>query len=123
MSKYQQYRTASSRSREEREKIHPIWRGIGFIFMVLAPVMGYFGSLMLLDANKQQSWFPIPQSWLASGADPFLYVKIGLTIILAALIFFVLQLIGSIIIRIAGPERYGPLDVPPITGVKKKRAR
>lgn len=123
MTKYSQFRGSTSRSRQEKEQIHPIWRGIGFIFMVLAPVMGYFGSLMIIEANKQNKWFIVPRDFLASGPDSYLYVKIGLTIILAALIFFVLQFIGMIILRISGPDRYGPLDVPPIEGVKKHKAR
>lgn len=123
MTKYSQFRGSTSRSRQEKQQIHPIWRGIGFIFMVLAPVMGYFGSLIIIEANKQNKWFIVPRDFLASGADSYLYIKIGLTIILAALIFFVLQFIGMIILRISGPDRYGPLDVPPIEGVKKRKAR
>lgn len=123
MTKYTQYHSSSSLSKAERERIHPIWRGVGFIFMILAPVMGYFGSLLLIEANKQNRWFIIPREWLASGADSLLYIKIALTILLTALVFFILQFIGLIIIRAVSPERYGPMDVPPITGVKKKRAR
>lgn len=123
MTKYTQYSSSRRPTRKEREQIHPIWRGVGFLFMVLAPVMGYFGSLLLIDANKQNKWLVIPNDFLASGSDPMLYVKIALTILLAAVIFFILQFIGMLIFRVLGPERYGPMDVPPITGVKKKRAR
>lgn len=123
MTKYTNYSTSRRPTRKEREHIHPIWRGVGFLFMVLAPVMGYFGSLLLIDANKTNKWIIIPNDLLASGSDPMLYVKIGLTILLAFIIFFILQFIGMLVFQIAGPERYGPLDVPPISGVKKKRAR
>lgn len=123
MTKYTNYSTTRRPTRKEREQIHPIWRGVGFLFMILAPVMGYFGSLLLIEANKKNHWIAISQDFLASGKDPMLYVKIGLTILLAFLIFFILQFIGMLVFRVAGPERYGPLDVPPITGVKKKRAR
>ena len=122
MTKFSNYRN-TSQSRQEKEQIHPIWRGVGFIFIILAPLMGWFGAQVLLDANKENGWFRIPSDFLARGADSLLYVKIGLTIILAFLIFFVLQFIGVILYRMVGPERYGPLDVPPITGVKKRKAR
>jgi hypothetical protein len=46
-----------------------------------------------------------------------------LTIVLAFLIFFILQFIGMAIYSLVGPPRYGPMDVPPITGVRKKKAR
>lgn len=123
MTKYTQFRSSSSKTRAERDKIHPIWRGVGFLFMILAPVMGYFGALLLIDANKKNQWVIIPRELLASGTDSMLYIKIGLTVVLAALIFAILQFIGVIIIQMISPERYGPLDVPPISGVKKRRAR
>ena len=110
-------------SRQDKDQVHPIWRGVGFIFMILAPLMGWFGAQVLLDANKENGWFRIPNSFMAPGTGSLLYVKIGLTIILAFFVFFVLQFIGVILYRMVGPERYGPLDVPPITGVKKRKAR
>jgi len=123
MTRYTNYSASHRQSRKDRDQIHPIWRGVGFLFMVLAPFLGYFGALLLIDANEKKGWMSIPNDFLASGSDPMLYVKIGLTILLAALIFFILQFIGLVIYRIVGPERLGPMDVPPITGVKKKRAR
>jgi len=122
MTKFSNYHTPEP-SRQERETVHPIWRGVGFIFLILAPVMGYFGSLVLLDANKVNGWMVIPAAFMAPGKDSLLYVKIGLTILLALIIFAVLQLIGLIIYQMVGPSRYGPMDVPPISGVKKKKAR
>jgi uncharacterized membrane protein YdbT with pleckstrin-like domain len=121
MTKYSNYNRG--RSREEKEAVHPIWRGVGFIFLILAPVMGYYASLLLIEANAENGWFKIPRDILAPGADPNLYIKIGLTILMAFLIFFILQFVGILIYRIAGPERYGPMDVPPITGVKTKKSR
>lgn len=122
MTKFYNYR-GNTPSRQEKEATHPIWRGVGFIFMILAPVMGWFGAQVLLEANKANGWIKIPPDFYAPGADSLLYVKIGLTILLAFLIFFVLQFIGIIIFRMVGPERYGPMDVPPITGVKTKKSR
>ena len=122
MTKFSSYR-GDSRSRQDKQDVHPIWRGVGFIFMILAPLMGWFGAQVLLEANQKSGWFRIPSSFMAPGADSLLFVKIGLTIILAFFVFFVLQFIGVILYRMVGPERYGPLDVPPITGVKKRKAR
>lgn len=122
MTKFSNYHTAEPPKKDPND-VHPIWRGVGFIFLILAPVMGYFGSLVLLDANKANKWLDIPTNFLAAGSDPLLYVKIGLTILLALVVFVILQFIGLIIFQLVGPSRYGPLDVEPITGVKKKKAR
>jgi hypothetical protein len=122
MTKFSGYQ-GSSQIRKPKAEVHPIWRGLGFIYLILAPVLGYYGSLVLLDANKTNKWISIPANFLANGSDPLLFVKIGLTIVLAFLIFFILQFIGMAIYSLVGPPRYGPMDVPPITGVRKKKAR
>ncbi len=122
MTKFYNYHGGNP-SNSRKDESHPIWRGVGFIFLILAPVMGWFGAQVLLEANKTNGWFRIPADFYASGSDPLLYVKIGLTILLALLIFFVFQFIGVLLYRMVGPERYGPMDVPPITGVKKKKSR
>lgn len=125
MTKYTSYRPsgAETRSREEREKIHPIWRGIGWILMFIFPVMGWFGSIYLLDQNAKQKWIAIPASFLAKGADQYLFVKIGLTIVIVFILFFIFQLISFAILRGFGQERYGPMDIPRAAyrGKKSKR--
>jgi len=121
MTKFSNYNRG--RSREEKEVIHPIWRGVGFIFLILAPVMGYYESLVLLAENKEKGWFNIPSDLLAPGADPDLYLKIGLTILLGFLFFFIFQFVGILIYRMVGPDRYGPMDIPPISGGKIRKSR
>ena len=50
MTKYSNYRsTSGTLSRQEREKIHPIWRGIGLILVFSLCRDGWFGSIWLLD--------------------------------------------------------------------------
>ncbi|MFN7036113.1 MAG: hypothetical protein ACK4SN_07070, partial [Bellilinea sp.] len=93
--------------RETRNSVHPIWRGVGFVLIVLTPILGYFGTIALLEENARQKWFVIPVDLLAPGADPLLYVKIGMTLILAFLIYFIFQFISMVLFRLLGPSRYG----------------
>lgn len=125
MTKYSNYRPsdAGTQSRQEREKIHPVWRGIGLILMVLFPIMGYFGSVWLLEENSKQLWFKIPSQFLASGADELLYVKIGLTVLIVFILYFIFQFISFIIMRAFGQEKYGPLDIPRASWKGPKRGR
>jgi hypothetical protein len=109
--------------REARHRIHPIWRGVGLLLIVITPVLGYFSGLVLLAENAKQGWFMIPLEWLAPGADQLLFVKIGLTLVLGLLIFFIFQFLSMIIFRAFGPPRYGPFDVPPVAYKGKKRSR
>ena len=82
--KYGNYDAQMQRDLKERRKeIHPVWRGVGFLLIFITPIMGYFGALALIAQNEKSKWFSIPRDFLADGADRLLYVKIGLTIILA----------------------------------------
>ncbi len=107
----------------KRHPIHPIWRGIGFALMVLTPIMGYAASILLLDLNAQNRWLPIPRDLIVSGKDPYILIKLFITLVIALLIFLVFQLITFFIYRITAPSRYGPTDVPSVryTGRKYKR--
>jgi len=125
MTKYTSYRPAGgeTKSREERERVHPIWRGIGWLLMFIFPVMGWFASVYLIEQNAKQNWIAIPAEILAKGADQFLYVKIGITILIAFILYFIFQLISFTILRGFGQERYGPMDIPRAAyrGRKSKR--
>lgn len=102
---------------------HPIWRGIGFALIVLTPIMGYAASILLLDLNTQNRWIPIPRDLLIAAKDPYILIKLFITLIIALLIFLVFQFITFLIYRVTGPSRYGPTDVPPVrySGKKYKR--
>lgn len=125
MTKYTSYRpsSAETQSREERQKIHPVWRGIGLILMVIFPVMGYFASLWLLDENAKKNWVTIPSQFLASGADELIFVKIGMTVVIVFILYFLFQFFSFIIMRVFGQERYGPMDIPRESWKGPKRSR
>lgn len=93
-------------------RIHPIWRGIGFIFMTLTPILAFYLTNLLLTLNSASKWFTIPRSVLANGSDPYLYVKIGGTIVIVFFVYIIFMLITFITYRAFGPKRVGPLDVP-----------
>lgn len=115
MGKYNSYsRSSSLRERQARKQAHPIWRGVGFALMVLIPFLSYFASLLLLQENAVRGWIAIPADYIARTGDPLLYVKIGLTVVLSILVYVVVSFLGVIVLRMFGPSRYGPLDVPEI---------
>ena len=121
MGKYGGYYRKPTKSSEERRRISPVWRGIGFAFMVVVPFMAYAGAMLLLDANKQQKWFAIPQDLILKNySDPLLFVKIVTTLLLAFLGFMIIFFIGLLISRLFGPPRYGPMDAPPIKYQRRK---
>ncbi|HVN55911.1 MAG TPA: hypothetical protein VMT46_16375 [Anaerolineaceae bacterium] len=115
MGKYSSYNRATSlRERQARQKAHPVWRGIGFITMVLVPFVSYFLMLWFLQENAVQHWWAIPNDYIARTGDPYLYVKIGVTVVISILLYAVVSFIGVIFLRVLGKPRYGPLDEPEV---------
>lgn len=112
MGKYQTYGPKDDIN-NRGTKMHPVWRGVGFALLIILPIISYFGTIVILDANALHGWVKIPGELLASSSDPMLYVKIILTLTLTFLFFAVFSLIYSIIYGMFAPPRYGPLDVPP----------
>lgn len=106
-----------------KKPIHPIWRGIGFIFIILIPILSYIGALVLLEENTKRGWFGIPRELFVPIFDPLLGVKIGIAIVLMIILYGIYTLISFIVLSIAAPPRYGPFDVPPqrYRGNKKSR--
>lgn len=120
--KYSTY-SRDAQTKSNRREPHPIWRGIGFALLILTPILGWFGSILLVEENLRQRWFPIPADLIWSGSDPLLIVKIIVALILMFLLFIAFQLLTFLLIRIFGGTHYGPYDVPAVTyrGRRHKR--
>lgn len=124
MGKYQTSYRRMDEQETKRKGVHPIWRGVGFVMIVLIPFMGYAGALVLLDLNKQYHWYAIPRDLLAIGqADPLLYVKIGLSVLVSLVFYAILTLITFIINRAFAPSPYGPYDVAPNEVYRRPKRR
>lgn len=101
--------------------IHPIWRGIGCLFMLLIPVMAYAGATLLVEANFTERWVPISAELAAEvdvpiiGPVPHLYANLLVAVILALVGYGVVVMVYSLIFRWLGygPPKPGPLDAPP----------
>lgn len=120
--KYSNYRR-EPQTKTNRYEPHPVWRGIGFALLILTPILGWFGSVLLVDENMRQRWFPIPADLLWSGSDPLLLVKIIVAIVLMFILMIVFQLITFVLVRIFGGSLMGPLDAPTVTYRGKRHNR
>lgn len=133
MSKYESY--TRRRQTPKRSQPHPIWRGIGLIMMVLIPILGYFGMVVLMAENAVYGWVRIPSSvfmkpddWLYKlfqligwRIDPLLYVKIVVFVALIFLMYAVFMVVTFVIYRMFGPSRYAGFDLPPIDKRPRRR--
>jgi hypothetical protein len=98
--------------RDPTPAVHPMWRGIGCIMLVLIPVLSYFISNILIDNRATIPWFAIPQDLIVmSLRDPLLLVRIFYTAVIVLLIFFLVALVTFAVDRIVNPKKKGPFDV------------
>jgi hypothetical protein len=105
--------------------VHPVWRGIGCIFMVLLPIMAYTVAVILVRENFIQQWVSIPRELTISIFIP----NIGRIYLLDILLAIVLLVVGmalftivySAIYRLFGPSRYTAVDAPPERYRRRRR--
>jgi hypothetical protein len=104
-------------------KVHPIWRGVGFVMMIMSPLMAYGMMELFIAENAVRNLIVFPKSWIVQWQDPLILIKIIGTIFLSLVIMMVLQLVVFILMRLLAPPRYGPLDVPPTAFKGKSHKR
>ncbi len=107
--------------------IHPVWRGIGCIWLLLSPVISYIIGYMLVEYDMKSGFYPIPPDFTRSItiplaryfpinnlAVPHLYGTLLVGAVILIVGFGVIMVMYAIIYSIMGPKRLGPLDAPEI---------
>jgi hypothetical protein len=120
------YDTVQQKPKAERPwEIHPIWRGIGCILLLLLPFLSYLTSVLLVEANIENQWMPIPEVLAGPPQIPFLFAHLVLTLFFVILLFGFLMIFYSLIYTKLGPPKYGPTDAPPprIQRVRKEKKK
>jgi hypothetical protein len=110
---------------------HVIWRGIGCLMMIIIPVISFAAGYETINYAVENN-IQIPYELLGTPRYPdFFYNSSGIMALLrpitaikhfygivVAAIFYMILLGGitsfgyAVAYRIAGPPRYGPLDIP-----------
>jgi hypothetical protein len=123
--KYARYQPDRGISREERNRIHPIWRGVGFAMIVLFPIIAYAAMKVMLS----QPWFPLPRDLFARSGefiyryfpDPLIYIKVITWVLIMLVLWAVFTLISFLMNSAFGmSNKNDPYYVPPI---KRQRRR
>lgn len=142
MGKYQ--RDYTMRKDERKWEIHPIWRGLGFLLVLLVIFGSALGARELANLNRTNHWLPLtggvdePISLVVRFQDikpinlnglinwipgaPFRLDEIYLFIALLFLLFGVLGTVYALLWRMVAPVR-DPFDAPEFDQRIKKRRR
>ena len=118
MTKYDKF-SSQSRAAKRPWEIHPVWQGIGCVLMVIVPIMAYAAAVLIVEANIEQGWLPMPVELvrpvdiLEFGMVDHFFANLMVAALLSILIFTVMFAVYSLLYRMVGPSRYGPMDAPP----------
>ncbi len=111
---------------------HVIWRGIGCLIMLIVPIISYLLATIAVQAAIDGG-LPLPYQllgnpvmpaalWNVAATTPILgfiesqnnlYAILLITVLIIVIMSAVLTFVYSVMYRIVGPSRYGPLDAPP----------
>ena len=125
------YRETSREVGPRKKELHPIWRGIGCVILVLVPIISFAAASVLMPLLLERGW--VPQQLLFTPQIPtwfwyapvlaevfqFLFGRYAIfaTLILTAVFIILLSgvfsLVYAIMYQTVAPPRYGPMDAPP----------
>jgi hypothetical protein len=106
--------------RERPWEVHPVWRGIGCLLMIIIPFMAYAGADLLVKANLENGWIAVPFELattvtipLINLSVPNLYAILLVAVLLAIIGFGVLTIFNALIYRVAHPSQLDMFNAPP----------
>jgi hypothetical protein len=103
MGKYASY---SRPAQPDKRSVHPIWRGIGCLLLILIPVLSFAAARTFLQENSQANWISIPKELTGSMVIPTLgrvsYAELAFTIVFMVIGFGLMTVIYSMFYRLAG---------------------
>lgn len=124
--------TSSNEIQQQKSAIHPVWRGIGCVLVVIIPLMSFAAAAVLIDANAERGWVEIPRDLerlpdlgFAAGIMPDwifvdFYAKLLVAVMFSFLIFGVFTIVYSLAYRMGGGYQPSPVDAPPIRKKTRK---
>lgn len=109
--------------------VHPIWRGIGCLLLVILPLMSYAGAALIVESNLLSRWVVMPPELMMTVRIPFvplppiphLFANLLVGLVLMVMGFGVLTILYMIVFRLSGGSFLTPLDAPPIERPSRRR--
>jgi len=137
MGKYSNFQ--KNRELPAKREVHPVWRGIGCIILIITPIISWAAASLLLEYGLAHGWpflgeltgkvrfadniYQIPTIRnIANFISGIPNLKALPVLFLPILVAFsgIFAVLNAIFYRLVGPPRYTPLDEP-APRVKTKR--
>lgn len=83
-------------------RMHPIWRGIGFLMLILIPIIAFFLTMLILEFFASDPLSQVAIFLRNLGDRNFLYLQIGLTVLLTILLYLIFNILGSLLYTLSG---------------------
>ena len=121
-----EFREAVSKHDRER-RLHPVWRGVGCILLVLLALAGYGLSGWFLVANQENAWIYLPYELYyppflpdyLSFLPPGFFIRVGIGLLVMIFGYGLLSFFYAVFFPIKPKET----DAPPLKRRKKKQWR
>ena len=130
----------SADKKEGRWKVHPIWRGIGCILIIIMPIIAFMAAQTFMRVNR---WVALPSGFYRVVAIPvssigfinsfmnplnsffssiqLLTGEIVFTLVFLVLGFGILTVLYGLLYSLIGPPRYKEYDVAPVKSPKRRQ--
>ena len=105
----------------KRGRLHPVWRGIGCLTIVLLGILGYFASGWLLNANNQNQWIYIPPQIMAPEFAAFLPPGTIIRSVVGGIAIMLGYTLISVVYAIVFPLIPGKTDVPALKRTDRRK--
>ena len=125
-SKYRGYQTKQGPSEKELQRVHPVWRGVGFALLILMPVIAWAAADVLINSGLM----PLPRDLFASSSDfiygiipdRLIYIRLALFAAILLVLYGLLTFVTFLMNRMFGINRRNdPFYVPPVPERRRRR--
>ncbi len=105
----------------KQKTIHPVWRGIGCLLIIVLGMAGYLFSGWFLGANAENHWIFLPPEVLNPPFVPFLPSGAAVQIVVAVLFMIFSYGVLSVFYALLFPIQPGEQDSPQLYRRKTRR--
>jgi len=107
--------------REKRRRVHPAWRGVGCLLIVVLGIGGYLFSNWFLVNNNYYGWVYLPPEIIRPSFAPWLPAGMLVSLSVGFIFLIFAYAFLSIAYSFVFPEKRGEFDVPPLRRERRRK--